>query len=180
MARRKIDKDQLLKDMGAHVLANGLNTASLRPLAEAAGTSDRMLIYHFGNKNDLVAALLQHLAQDLAAKMDAVLPPVGFAAETELVEALVAILRSDAGAPYMRVWLDIISAATNGSTLHREAGHVMLEGYLDWLTARLPAGTPDPALSVRKIMLLIEGTLVLDAVGQSDAADKARMDFLGD
>ena len=178
MARRKIDKDKLLKDMGDHVLAHGLNTASLRPLAEAAATSDRMLIYHFGSKEELVAALLQHLAQDLATKMEAVLPPVGFDSEAALIEALVNILRSDAGKPYMRVWLDIISASSNGSKLHRETGRAMLDGYFAWLKARLPNDTADAELAVRKIMLLIEGTLVLDAAGQSDAADLARQALL--
>lgn len=178
MAPRKIDKTQLLTDMGTHVLAHGLNTASLRPLAEAAGTSDRMLIYHFGSKDALIAALLRHLAQDLAAKLGAALPPVAFESQGALLEALVAITRSEVGMPYMRVWLDILSAAMNGSALHRETGRVMLEGYFDWLKARLPEATPDPDLAARQIMLLIEGTHVLDAAGHSEAADRARAAFL--
>ena len=174
MARRKINKEQLLKDMGAYVLANGLNTASLRPLAEAAGTSDRMLIYHFGTKDELIAALLQHLAQDLAQKLGAALPSEPFSTEAALLEALVALTRSDTGAPYMRVWLDILSAAMNGSLLHRETGRLMIEGYFDWLKERLPENTADPDVTVRKIMLAIEGTHVLDAAGQAGAADIAR------
>ena len=42
-----------------YVLEHGLIGLSLRPLAAALGTSDRMLLYHFGTKDDLVAAVLR-------------------------------------------------------------------------------------------------------------------------
>jgi AcrR family transcriptional regulator len=42
-----------------YVLENGLIGLSLRPLAAELGTSDRMLLYHFTSKDDLVAAVLR-------------------------------------------------------------------------------------------------------------------------
>ena len=42
-----------------HVLEHGLIGLSLRPLAAALGTSDRMLLYHFADKDDLVATVLR-------------------------------------------------------------------------------------------------------------------------
>jgi AcrR family transcriptional regulator len=42
-----------------HVLGHGLIGLSLRPLAAALGTSDRMLLYHFADKDDLVATVLR-------------------------------------------------------------------------------------------------------------------------
>jgi AcrR family transcriptional regulator len=41
------------------VLEHGLIGLSLRPLAAELGTSDRMLIYHFGSKDKLVADVLR-------------------------------------------------------------------------------------------------------------------------
>lgn len=41
-----------------YVLEHGLIGLSLRPLAAALGTSDRMLLYHFGTKDHLVADVL--------------------------------------------------------------------------------------------------------------------------
>jgi AcrR family transcriptional regulator len=51
-------RDALLAACTDHVLAEGLIGLSLRPLAKAVGTSDRMLIYHFGNRDGLVAAVI--------------------------------------------------------------------------------------------------------------------------
>jgi len=42
-----------------YVLEHGLLDLSLRPLAKALGTSDRMLLYHFRDKPDLVATVLR-------------------------------------------------------------------------------------------------------------------------
>src|SRR5262252_7393825 len=41
------------------VLHHGLIGLSLRPLAASLGTSDRMLIYHFGSKADLISEVLE-------------------------------------------------------------------------------------------------------------------------
>jgi AcrR family transcriptional regulator len=41
------------------VLEHGLVGLSLRPLAAALGTSDRMLLYHFGSKDELLVSLLR-------------------------------------------------------------------------------------------------------------------------
>ena len=57
-----------------YVLEHGLIGLSLRPLAKALGTSDRMLLYHFGTKDDLVAAVLLE-SNDRAVAAVAALPP---------------------------------------------------------------------------------------------------------
>ncbi|MEU4353131.1 TetR/AcrR family transcriptional regulator [Streptomyces virginiae] len=51
----------LLRRVREYVVRNGLADLSLRPLARALGTSDRMLLYYFGTKDRLVA---EALAQD--------------------------------------------------------------------------------------------------------------------
>ena len=51
-------RDGLLAACTDHVLEEGLIGLSLRPLAKAVGTSDRMLIYHFGSRDGLVAAVV--------------------------------------------------------------------------------------------------------------------------
>ncbi|MGI9085682.1 MAG: TetR/AcrR family transcriptional regulator [Aeromicrobium sp.] len=52
-------RDELAAQATGYALDHGLIGLSLRPLAAALGTSDRMLIYHFGSKDALVAAVLE-------------------------------------------------------------------------------------------------------------------------
>ena len=51
-------RDELSEQATDYALENGLIGLSLRPLAAKLGTSDRMLIYHFGSKDALITAVL--------------------------------------------------------------------------------------------------------------------------
>lgn len=51
-------RDELAERATDYALEHGLIGLSLRPLAAALGTSDRMLNYHFGSKDALIASVL--------------------------------------------------------------------------------------------------------------------------
>lgn len=53
----------LLERMAAYVVGNGVGELSLRPLAAAVGLSPRTLLYHFGSKEAIVAAVLRHIRE---------------------------------------------------------------------------------------------------------------------
>jgi AcrR family transcriptional regulator len=169
MTRPGPDRTALLDALAAHVLDHGLNTASLRPLAAAAGTSDRMLIYHFGSKDGLIAALLRHLADRMKAGLTVAMPSGPFGSEAELLATVVGLMRSAPFRPYTRVWFDIVSAAAQGQAAHRAAGQEILALYCDWIAALHPDG---PAAAPR-LLALVEGTLLMDALGQTALADAA-------
>jgi AcrR family transcriptional regulator len=59
LSRDTARREDLADAATDYVLEHGLLGLSLRPLAAALGTSDRMLIYHFGSKDDLVATVLR-------------------------------------------------------------------------------------------------------------------------
>lgn len=56
MTRRR---QELAEQATDYVLEHGLIDLSLRPLAAALGTSDRMLLYHFESKSRLLASVLR-------------------------------------------------------------------------------------------------------------------------
>ena len=177
MTETRPKREVWLEAMAAYVLEHGLNTASLRPLAKAAGTSDRMLIYHFGSKDGLVAELLTYLAGNLTVMLSEALPPRRFETRAECVRTVVDLLRLPAARGFMRVWLDIISAAAQGQDLHRATGERIVDGFVDWLEARVPASEADPRGCAMTLITLIDGILVLDAVGQTKMADAVIADL---
>lgn len=169
MSRPKPDKHVLLTALASHVLENGLNDASLRPMAAAAGTSDRMLIYHFGSKDGLIGELLEHLAAEMAVGLDEAMPPRVAESEGALVLQSIELMRSEQFKPYVRVWLDIVSSSAQGRRAHRQAGHKIIDVYLEWIALRHPKGKAGAPF----VLTLIEGVLVMDAVGQGEVADAA-------
>jgi AcrR family transcriptional regulator len=61
-------QDELLELAYRYVLAHGLADMSLRPLAQAIGSSPRVLLYLYGSKDELIRALLGRArADELAA-----------------------------------------------------------------------------------------------------------------
>jgi AcrR family transcriptional regulator len=67
-------REQLAEGATDYALEHGLIGLSLRPLAEALGTSDRMLLYHFRDKDDLVATILRTSTARSVVAIDALAP----------------------------------------------------------------------------------------------------------
>ena len=91
--RRSVIVDRLAD----HVLAHGLVSASLRPLAKAAGTSDRMLLYYFADKSELLAATLQRIAERSPATTEELAAIVGTMTAVTLAPEVLAVLVGFAG-----------------------------------------------------------------------------------
>lgn len=166
-----MSKESLLPLLMAHVLAEGLGQASLRPLAKAAGTSDRMLLYHFGTKEALLTDLLGHVAGVYAAMLDAALAasprPAGRA---DLIAGLLAQNGDPAMQPFQMLWWEIVGGAARGLPGFRPAAAAMVAKLLAWLEARMPEGDPDPAGGARFLLTVIEGAAMLAAVGHGETA----------
>ncbi|MBI1404209.1 MAG: TetR family transcriptional regulator [Porphyrobacter sp.] len=165
-----MSRETLLPALARHVLAHGLGQASLRPLAQAAGTSDRMLLYHFGTKEALLAELLAHLARSYSQALDAALGPVRPATRREALARILIHARSEAMQPFMALWWEIVAGSARGETGFAPAARAMIGELLGWLESRMPEGDPDPAGGARYLLTLIEGTLMLAAVGHEDTA----------
>lgn len=56
-------RDRLLAAAVSHALIGGIADLSLRELAAAIGTSHRMLIYHFGSREGLLAAVTKEVEE---------------------------------------------------------------------------------------------------------------------
>lgn len=123
-------RERLVRDLMAHVADHGIGDASLRDLAEAVGTSHRMLHYHFGGRDGLVAALVEAMEAD---QRD-VLAQLADHAESpgDVVRMQWHELTRPEVLPFVSLFFELLAMATN-----RRAG---TEGFLDtlidpWLAA---------------------------------------------
>ncbi|QYJ06482.1 TetR/AcrR family transcriptional regulator [Qipengyuania flava] len=166
-----MSRETLLPLLAAHVMQHGLAELSLRPLAKAAGTSDRMLIYHFGSKGQLVAALLDYLADQFALALDTAFPAERSASRRACAQTVYAITGDPAFAPFFRVWWDIVSGCANGNAAYLEAAGRIMDRLLDWVVDHLPEDEPDPQAGARAVLTAIEGSQMLRAVGRGDMGE---------
>jgi AcrR family transcriptional regulator len=80
-------QQELLEAAYAYALTHGLADLSLRPLAAAIGSSPRVLLYLFGSKEGLVAALLNRARQDETVLLEDLRERIG-GGELGLAEAV--------------------------------------------------------------------------------------------
>lgn len=165
---------RLLDSCTDHALAHGL-PHRLEPLATAAGTSARMLLYHFGTREALLRAVLKQARQrqlDAFCELLRVRPD-------EQYPATLATAWSEftgpRGRPYLRLF----------GHLHDTAGQPLWPDFrraatTDWLApledGMRSMGRPELATVV---LAVIRGLLMdLDATGDVERTDHAFADFL--
>ncbi|MEO1731154.1 MAG: TetR/AcrR family transcriptional regulator [Pseudomonadota bacterium] len=166
----KMSKETLLPLLAAHVMEHGLGGASLRPLAKAAGTSDRMLIYHFGNKEQLITDLLGYIAAIYSTALEAALGPERAATRQECAARILAQSREPMMQQFMVLWWEIVAGAARGIPGYKPAAEAMIAKQVDWLEQQMPEDDPDPKGGARYLMTLLEGTLMLGTVGHARTA----------
>ncbi|MEU6417379.1 TetR/AcrR family transcriptional regulator [Streptomyces spiralis] len=97
---------ELLEAAYRYALAHGLADLSLRPLATAIGSSPRVLMFLFGNKDGLVRALLARARTDELAILDRLGhggQPIGL---VPAVERVWAWLAAEEHRPLLRLWAE--------------------------------------------------------------------------
>jgi AcrR family transcriptional regulator len=164
MKKGEARRQAILERLADHVLAHGLQGASLRPLAAAAGTSDRMLLHYFADKEELLSATLSLIAQRLITMLEgAQAAPLPF---QRLVPQLAAMLNDPQVRPYMRLWLELVAFAGAEDEPFRAVGRRIAQTLQSWIAAALHVEREDDRAPLAALTLtLIEGLVLLDALG---------------
>ena len=173
MGKDKSRRADLVDRLTDHVLAHGLGAASLRPLAAAAGTSDRMLLYYFPDKAALVGAVLEAAATRMTVLLDAhrCHEPRSPAA---LHDHLIPFVLDDALWPFMQLWLEIASQAARGDPLCRQVGEGIARGFLAWICEQLVAESSDARrIDATQVLMRVEGAVLLKSLGLALEVEQA-------
>ena len=159
-------RQELLDAVVKECAANGIGDRSLRDVAAAVGTSHRMLLHHFGSRNELLVAIVEEVERRQRALLRELPtePPAAIA-------AMWADLRRPDLRPFERLFFECYARGVQGEQPFAR----MLPGAVDaWLT---DDGTNDPALM--RLGLAVMRGLLLDLVATDDrpAVDAAAQAF---
>ncbi len=161
VARRRQLLDALIEEFAA----GGVGDRSLRDVAAAVGTSHRMLLHHFGSREDLLLAVVAEVEQ----RQMALLPELPMS-PAESFAAMWADLRRPELRRLERLFFECYARAAQGETPFAR----MVPGAVnDWLTevesiAAIADAPFEPAM-VRLGLAVVRG-LLLDLVATNDEA----------
>jgi AcrR family transcriptional regulator len=164
-------RQRLLDAVVTHFTEAGLADQSLRRIAEAIGTSHRMLLYHFGSKDGLLLAVvreveartqrrLQEFSGDVPGEADAV------------IRRMWAYLADPALGDFERLFFALYGRALQGDGSIRA---LLDDDVAHWLDANValtaPWGLPvDVARTHARLGLAVTRGLLLDLLATGDRA----------
>jgi AcrR family transcriptional regulator len=174
-------KEKLLAAVVDVALAGGIADKSLRAIAAAAGTSHRMLIHHFGSREELLVEVIR----DVEGRQRAALNELdGTSGEVTrpMADRFWRHLRSPELAPQERLFFEVYGQALQG----RPWATPLLEGIVeDWVApvaAMLEANgaSRETARAVARLQVAVGRGLLLDvlATGDDHEVDAAMQYFL--
>ena len=122
-------REELAEAATDYALEHGLIGLSLRPLAEALGTSDRMLLYHFDDKDDLVATILRTTSARSAQNLRELPAP------RDLRSAVIELWRAVTTGPQERCQRLYVEAAALGLFGREPYASAVRETNAAWVSA---------------------------------------------
>ncbi|MGW1910454.1 TetR/AcrR family transcriptional regulator [Streptomyces sp. NPDC002076] len=161
-----------------YVLAQGLAGLSLRPLAVALGTSPRMLLYDFGSKQDLVAAVLAEARRRGAERLAHGLPSSGGDIEERLC-GIWTWLSAPERAPFVRLFFEVHADLLAHPECYPDQAGAVTDwfGPLHTVFADIATGNDDTATPTL-VMAVMRGLLFdLTITGERERTDLALKRF---
>ena len=165
--------DEILDEAVEVAVANGLAELTFAKVAAGLGISDRMVVYYFPTKLDLVAGVAIRLGDELQ-----LLLAKAFGDERRTPDELLAlawpVLASRRGDRVFALFFEMIGLASAGQEPYPHMVRSLMEAWRDWLAERVVGERIDVrrrrALSV---MARIDGLLMIRRTMGNEAASLA-------
>jgi AcrR family transcriptional regulator len=155
-------RQELLDALIETVAARGIGDRSLRDLAGAVGTSHRMLLHHFGSRDELLLAIVEEVERRQVTTIPS-LPDD----PADAVTAMWAVVRRPDLRPFERLFFECYARGVQGEAPFDRLVPGAVDGWLGAVEAARPGAT-DPALV--RLGLAVSRGLLLDLVATGDDA----------
>jgi len=165
-------REAFLDGLVAYVLEHGVGTLSLRPLAAALGTSDRMLLYYFGTREQLLVAVLERVTLQLRHALAAAVPPERIP-PVRLLEHLLAAAATQDLRPHLRLYVEISGLTAQGREPFASAARGIADAWLQWTAERLDVPAEQRAATAAGLLAAVDGLLLVTFVVGDDVAQQA-------
>jgi len=168
----KYTKDELLAGALATAFDDGLSQLTFGRVAKRLGVSDRIVVYYFPSKADLVGEVIAALGIGLqAALADAFATPV--ADHTEMVRRAWPLLATPQHERVFALFFEANGLATVGIEPYATIVPQLVGGWIDWATALIDAPEPQRRTQAEAAIAVLDGLYLLRLLVGPEAADRA-------
>jgi AcrR family transcriptional regulator len=175
---RQSARGRLLDAVIEHFTTKGLGDQSLRHIADAVGSSHRMLLYHFGSRDGLLLAVAQEVEARTQGELASMVQHAGLAIDDMIRHVWASVADPELG-PFERLFFALYGRALQGETALRP----LLEGDVArWLDLNVAVAreagidvAPEAIRAHARLGLAVVRGLLLDllATGERDEVGAA-------
>ena len=167
------DQESILKASMHVVLAEGVSALSYGRVAKELAISDRMVVYYFPAKADLISAVIVAIGSELQLMLEEAFGSEPLSAK-ELMRRAWPVLSVKKAQPMFNGFFEVIGLASTGQSPYDELAPVLLNGWIDWLAARVKAQNAVRRREIAaSVVAQIDGLLMIRRISGARIANAA-------
>lgn len=149
---------EIVARVAEYLLSHGFEDSGIRSLAASAGISNRMLMYYFSSKDELVLEALLSISKTLAEQLDMLLPQ-NTATQKEIVDTMLLASEDPATQMLIKLFFETAGLGVRGASPYRAITQRILERWQSWIEQKLRA---DQKTRAPEILAQLEGQLFVN------------------
>jgi AcrR family transcriptional regulator len=171
-------KDDILEGALAAVFDDGLSQLTFGRLAKRLGISDRIVVYYFPTKDDLIGEVLVVLGGRLQATLAPTFTtPV--ADHLGLVRTAWPVLAQAEADPVFALFFEAGGQAAIGREPYRSLVPQLVEAWITWAAAFIQGPPARRRAEAEAAIAMLDGLLLLRQLAGPEAADRAARKIVG-
>ena len=165
-------REEILEGAIAAVFADGLSRLTFGALARRLGISDRIVVYYFPTKDDLVGAVLGAIGGQLQVALGpALADPVRD--HLAFVEAAWPTLARRKVDPVIAVYFEASGLAAAGVEPYRSMAADLVDGWITWAEQSIAGDTERRRTEALAAIAVLDGLLLLRQLAGPETAKRA-------
>jgi AcrR family transcriptional regulator len=164
------DRNELLAVAMDIALTEGVSAVNFGRVAKKLGISDRMVVYYFPNKTDLINTVVFEIGLQLQTMLESAFGPEPLE-PLELMRRAWPVLSTDAVTPMFDGFFEIIGLASVGKSPYNDLAPLLLNGWIEWLVPRVKSTDPVQQRAIAaSVVAQLDGLLMVRRISGANVA----------